>query len=116
MLASTVVVPLARRKSCLEGRNVQNLFGCPSASDFVCFYVVRQNMTNPHLRHGVSYGNNALAYFGLSAISHTRIACKLGPGAFTQKRIGGGLYCTVGAFSAFLCWQRAFTLDFSRFR
>ena len=82
------------------------MFGSLSASDFVGFAVVAQNFTNPHPRHEVSHENHAFACFGHSSMSRTQMICQLGPGAFTKKMIGGGVYCEAGAFLRVLCFDR----------
>ena len=52
----------------------------------------------------VPHENHAFPWFGNSSICYTRMACKLGRGAFTEKRDRGRHLCDVGAVSAFLDW------------
>ena len=47
---STIDVQLAGRQTCVKILNVQRIFGCPSASAFVCFAVAARNITNPYPR------------------------------------------------------------------
>ena len=46
--------------------------------------------------------NHPFACFGNSSISHTRLTCQLGQGAFTPTSDNGGVYFVRGAFFACL--------------
>ena len=81
----------------------------------VCFSVRGERLPT-HINF-LLYGiQSTFACFEKSSISHTRMTCQLGPGAFTpQNDRGGGVYCVAREFYVFLCWQGAFTPDFCPF-
>ena len=79
-----------------QSRNVRNVFSSQSASYFVCFGIVAQNITNTHPRREVSNEKHLFPCFGNAILNRPASSAAE---CLPKTMIRGVSCCEVGAFS-----------------